>query len=101
MCMLYMPLYIVNLCVYTTWYIVNLRVYTTWYIVNLRVYMTWYIVNLRIYFSFFILCSLIIISVLVQSYTSTQAASCRRLQPSLILQLLLERSYNPLSSYTS
>ena len=35
--------------------------------------------------------------VLVQSYTSTQASTCRRLQPSLVLQLLLEGSYNPLA----
>ena len=35
--------------------------------------------------------------VLVQSYTSTQASTCKRLQPSLILQLLLEGSYNTLA----
>lgn len=37
------------------------------------------------------------IFVLVQSYTSAQASTCRRLQPSLVLQLLLEGSYNPLA----
>ena len=35
--------------------------------------------------------------VLVQTHTSTQASTCIRLQPSLILQLLLEGSYNPLA----
>ena len=34
---------------------------------------------------------------LVQTYTSTQAPNCRRLQPSLVYQLPLEGSYNPLS----
>jgi len=34
---------------------------------------------------------------LVQSYTSTQASTCIRLQPSLVLQFLLEGSYNPLA----
>jgi len=34
--------------------------------------------------------------VLVQSFTSTQAATCRELQLSLIFQSLLEGSYNPL-----
>ena len=50
-----------------------------------------------------LLCLLLIIRkyvynrVLVQTYTSTQASTCRRLQPSIILQLLLEGSYNPLT----
>ena len=39
--------------------------------------------------------------VLAQTHTSTQAPSCRRLQPSLVLQLLLEGSSNPLISFTS
>ena len=39
--------------------------------------------------------------VLVQSFTSMQATTCRGLQPSLVFQLLLEGSYNPLSSCTS
>jgi len=49
------------------------------------------------------LCLLLIIRksiynfVLVQTYTSTQASTCRRLQPSLVLQLLLEGSYDPLT----
>jgi len=34
--------------------------------------------------------------VLVQSFTSTQAATCRELQLSLVFQSLLVRSYNPL-----
>ena len=34
--------------------------------------------------------------VLVQSFTSTQAATCRELQLSLVFQFLLEGSYNPL-----
>ena len=34
--------------------------------------------------------------VLVQSFTSTQAATCRELQLSLVFQSLLEGSYNPL-----
>ena len=38
---------------------------------------------------------------LVQTYTSTQAPTCRRLQPSLIYQPLLEQSYYPLLSFTS
>jgi len=37
------------------------------------------------------------IFVLMQSYTSMQASTYRRLQPSLVLQLLLEGSYNPLA----
>lgn len=37
------------------------------------------------------------IFVLVQTYTSTQASTYRRLQPSLVLQILLEGSYNPLA----
>jgi len=37
------------------------------------------------------------IFVLVQSYTSTQASTYRRLQPSLVFELLLEGSYNPLA----
>ena len=37
------------------------------------------------------------IFVLVQTYTSTQASTYRRLQPSLVLQLLLEGSYNLLA----
>ena len=41
------------------------------------------------------------VSVLVQSFTSTQVATCRELQPSLVLQLFLEGCYKPLSSYTS
>ena len=40
-------------------------------------------------------------NVLVQSFTSTQAATCRELQLSLIFQFLLEGSYNPLSSCTT
>ena len=39
--------------------------------------------------------------VLAQTHTSTQASTCRRLQPSLILQTLLEGSYSPLFSCTS
>ena len=39
--------------------------------------------------------------VLAQTHTSTQAPTCRRLQPSLIYQPLLEGSYNPLISFTS
>ena len=35
--------------------------------------------------------------VLVQTHNSTQASTCTRLQPSLILQLLLEGSYDPLA----
>ena len=35
--------------------------------------------------------------VLVQTHTSMQASTCKRLQPSLVLQLLLEGSYNPLA----
>ena len=35
--------------------------------------------------------------VLVQTHTSTEAPTCRMLLPSLILQLLLEGSYNPLA----
>ena len=35
--------------------------------------------------------------VLVQTHTSKQAPTYRRLQPSLVLQLLLEGSYNPLA----
>ena len=34
--------------------------------------------------------------VLVQSFTSTQAATCRELQLSLVFQSLMEGSYNPL-----
>ena len=51
----------------------------------------------------FCLCLLLIIRkyvynfLLVQTYTSTQASTYRRLQPSLVLQLLLEGSYNPLT----
>ena len=41
------------------------------------------------------------IFVLVQSYTSRQASTCRDLQPSLVLQSFLEGSYNPHSSCTS
>ena len=37
----------------------------------------------------------------MQTYTSTQAPTCRRLQPSLICQPLLEGSYYPLLSFTS
>src|ERR1700759_4799536 len=37
--------------------------------------------------------------VLVQSFTSTQAATCRELQLSLIFQSLLEGSYNPPTSF--
>src|ERR1700733_8823074 len=37
--------------------------------------------------------------VLVQSFTSTQAATCRELQLSLVFQFLLEGSYNPLFSF--
>ena len=39
--------------------------------------------------------------VLAQTHTSTQAPTCRRLQPSLVYQPLLEGSYNPLLSFTS
>ena len=39
--------------------------------------------------------------VLVQTYTSTQAPTCRRLQPSLVYQPHLEGSFNPLLSFTS
>ena len=35
--------------------------------------------------------------VVVQTHTSTQAPTCRKLQPSLILQPLLEGSSNPLT----
>ena len=35
-------------------------------------------------------------NVLVQTHTSTQASTCRRLQPSLVYQLFLEGSFNPL-----
>ena len=38
---------------------------------------------------------------LVQNYTSTQAPTYRRLQPSLVYQPLLEGRYNPLLSFTS
>jgi hypothetical protein len=34
--------------------------------------------------------------VLVQTHTSTQASTCRRLQPSLVYQPFLEGSFNPL-----
>ena len=37
--------------------------------------------------------------VLVQSFTSTQAATCRELQLSLVFQSLLEGSYNPLQLF--
>ena len=37
----------------------------------------------------------------MQTYTSTQASTCRRLQPSLIFQLQLEGSSNPLILFTS
>ena len=37
----------------------------------------------------------------MQTYTSTQASNCRRLQPSLVFQLQLEGSSNPLISFTS
>ena len=49
------------------------------------------------------LCLILIITkyvyniVLVQTYTSMQGSTCRRLQPSLILQILVEGSYNPLT----
>ena len=39
--------------------------------------------------------------VLAQTHTITQAPTCRRLQPSLVYQPLLEGSYNPLLSFTS
>ena len=39
--------------------------------------------------------------VLAQTHTSMQEPTCRRLQPSLIYQPLLEGSYNPLLSFTS
>ena len=39
--------------------------------------------------------------VLVKTHTSTHAPTCIRLQPSLVLQLLLEGSFNPLISFTS
>ena len=35
-------------------------------------------------------------SVLVQTHTSTQASTCRRLQPSIVYQPFLEGSFNPL-----
>jgi hypothetical protein len=35
-------------------------------------------------------------SVVVQTHTSTQASTCRRLQPSLIYQPFLEGRFNPL-----
>jgi hypothetical protein len=35
-------------------------------------------------------------NVLVQTHTSTQASTCRRLQPSLVYQPFLEGSFNPL-----
>jgi hypothetical protein len=35
-------------------------------------------------------------NVLVQAHTSTQASTCRRLQPSLVYQPFLEGSFNPL-----
>jgi hypothetical protein len=35
-------------------------------------------------------------SVLVQTHTSMQASTCRRLQPSLVYQPFLEGSFNPL-----
>ena len=38
---------------------------------------------------------------LAQTYTSTQAPTCRRLHPSLVYQHFLEGSYNPLFSFTS
>ena len=38
---------------------------------------------------------------LVQTHTSTQAPTYRRLQPSLVYQPLLEGSYNPLLSFTN
>ena len=38
---------------------------------------------------------------LVQTHTSMQAPTCRRLQPSLIYQPFLEGSYNPLFSFTN
>ena len=38
---------------------------------------------------------------LVQTYTSMQAPTYRKLQPSLVYQPLLEGSYNPLLSFTS
>ena len=38
--------------------------------------------------------------VLVQSFTNTQAPTYRELQPSLVFQLFLEGSYNPLSYCT-
>ena len=41
--------------------------------------------------------NLFTIIVLVQSYTSMQASTCRRLQPSIVLQLPLEGSYNPIA----
>ena len=39
--------------------------------------------------------------VLAQTHTSTQAPTCRRLQPSLIFQLQLEGNSNPLILFTS
>ena len=39
--------------------------------------------------------------VLVQTQTSTQAPTCRRLQPSLVYQPFLEGSYDPLNSFTN
>ena len=37
--------------------------------------------------------------VLMQAHISMKASTCKRLQPSLIFQLLLEGRYNPLSSH--
>ena len=39
--------------------------------------------------------------VLEKTHTSMQAPTCKRLQPSLVYQPLLEGSYNPLLSFTS
>ena len=53
------------------------------------------------------LCLLLIIRksiynlVLVQTHTSTQTPTCKRVQPSLVLQLLMKVSDNPPSSCTS
>ena len=48
--------------------------------------------------SIFIIWKTIYNIVLMQTHISTQASICRRLQPSLVYQLLLEGSSNPLSS---
>ena len=53
------------------------------------------------YLQYFIIKKTLYKHVLAQTHTSTQAPTCRRLQPSLVYQPLLEGSYNPLLSFTS